>query len=95
MPRTVGLTDTSARSTDAYHSTLRAITGESNEVLFETVERLVEDCRDRRPSSISRAELVTRSRAFVDRLERNAFVLSNRSGLLRVLDEEPKAALPV
>jgi anaerobic magnesium-protoporphyrin IX monomethyl ester cyclase len=78
-----------------YHSTLQSITRDSNAVLFETVEQLVEDCRDRRPSSISRSELGSRSRTFVDLLvrQRNAFVLSNQPALLRALDEEPRSAV--
>lgn len=82
-----GLTD--------YSNRLRALTRASNEVLFEVVEDLVEQCRRSGSASISQEVLARHCRSFVDRLllERDDFVLSNQAQLLGVLARmEPKDA---
>jgi radical SAM superfamily enzyme YgiQ (UPF0313 family) len=75
---------------DEYRNTLRRITAESNEVLFQVVEELVASCRDGSPRSTSRDALAAGARAFVDQLvdERNTFVLRNQNQLLRTLEQQ-------
>jgi radical SAM superfamily enzyme YgiQ (UPF0313 family) len=81
-----------------YRETLRKITAESNEVLFQVVEELVDVCRDGRRPTTSRDTLAAESRAFVNRLvgERNEYMLHNQDSLLRALEPHgQRAPVPV
>jgi anaerobic magnesium-protoporphyrin IX monomethyl ester cyclase len=71
-----------------YRGRLQEVTRRSNTVLFEVVEELVRACRDGDAATISRSELATRSREFVDLLvrERDAFVLKSQVALLGALE---------
>jgi anaerobic magnesium-protoporphyrin IX monomethyl ester cyclase len=71
-----------------YRAELRRITATSNEVLFDTVERLARACRDGAPADVSQAALAIQARSFVDELiqGRDTFVAANQGDLLRVLE---------
>ena len=72
---------------DSYREAFRRITQNSNAVLCDVVESLVEACRESAPPPISRAELAEGSKAFLGELlrERNAFVQTNQTELLAAL----------
>jgi radical SAM superfamily enzyme YgiQ (UPF0313 family) len=79
----------------AYRDRLRAITAESNAVLFDTVETLAERCRSGVPAAIPQRELTEQARAFRETLvgERNTFIDTNEVELLRALEPDAEPAL--
>jgi radical SAM superfamily enzyme YgiQ (UPF0313 family) len=79
---------------DDYGERLRAITRASNETLFGAIEDIADECREGRPSTVSRSRLAGECRAFVETLveTRDAFVLESQDALLAALDRSAVTA---
>ena len=80
-----------------YKQALAAITRESNDVLFDVVEDLLQLAEQGRPKTWTNARLDARRQKFLERLvqERNGFVDRHRPTLLHALhpEEMPQAAI--
>ncbi|HEV2302736.1 MAG TPA: radical SAM protein [Stellaceae bacterium] len=78
---------------NSYKEELRAITRESNAVLFRIVDDLLEGFLRNRPHSWSAGALARRRDAFLKRMieARNAFVAGNQDVLMRALHPEKAA----